>query len=69
MILLCKICGGISAAISAALSGSREYGEAGGIQVITWTRGCVISNLPRQYGPRDCGPYHERVVRKEYAPL
>jgi hypothetical protein len=52
-------------AISAALNGSREHGESGGIQMITWTYGCTVSTATRQYGPGDCGPQYERVIRKE----
>ncbi|MFC4896236.1 RHS repeat-associated core domain-containing protein [Streptosporangium amethystogenes subsp. fukuiense] len=56
-------------AISTALDGSTAHGEGGGIQMITWTYDCPVSTATRQYGPKDCGPQHERVIRKEYAPL
>ncbi|MFF3441293.1 RHS repeat-associated core domain-containing protein [Streptosporangium sp. NPDC002721] len=56
-------------AISAALNGSKEHGESGGIQVITRTYDCVSGTPTRSLSHGQCGPQYEHVIRKEYAPL
>ncbi|WP_197048677.1 RHS repeat-associated core domain-containing protein [Streptosporangium roseum] len=60
-------------AISAALGGSREHGESGGIQVFTRTYDCRDMGPthagPTGGDPRDCRPQYERAIQKEYAPL